>query len=605
MNTLNKFIFSCILIILANITFAQSNDFDQDYLNSLPDSIRQDVENELLKNKESKKNEQAYLNPSSKLNKSQTIIEWEKFKKDNAIRKDGSERYGMKLFNSMQSSFMPVNEPNFDSSYILDSGDVLGIDIYDAGSDKYELDIKRDGSIIVPRVGKIYVAGLELSEAIDLVTSRINKILVLDSIVSLESVRDIQILMTGEIYFPGIYTFNGNTNPLHAVSMAGGIKESGSFRKVLIKRKGEVIFEIDLYDALVFGDTSFNTQLQSGDTILIAPVQKLIRVGSGFLNKGLFELAKEESLDDLIEFTGGLSPKFNTSKNELSLDRMSDNGTFITSTINLNNYKNFELKNFDFLRGQEFLVRTVEIDGEVKNPGVYSIQEGETILSAIKRAGGYTQNAFPFGGVLLAEKARKKEQQNLDKTYNNLIKYLVSSSTSASGQSVSNLPLLLAEVKNTRAAGRVIAEFDMTRVVSGKASDTLLGDKDSIYIPAFDNKVYIFGEVSEPGGISYDDEYSASDYLNFSGGLSKYADKKYIYIVDPNGLAKKMNSKNLSFLNNNKHLIYPGSIIYVPRNVEFRDEIEFLSIISPVFSSLAVSIASLSAINNNNNNNNN
>ena len=143
--------------------------------------------------------------------------------------------------------------------------------------------------------------------------------------------------MTGEIYFPGIYTFNGNTNPLHAVSMAGGIKESGSFRKVLIKRKGEVIFEIDLYDALVFGNTSFNTQLQSGDTILIAPVQKLIRVGSGFLNKGLFELVNEESIDDLIEFTGGLSPKFNTSKNELSLDRMSDDGIFTTSIINLNN----------------------------------------------------------------------------------------------------------------------------------------------------------------------------------------------------------------------------------------------------------------------------
>ena len=61
---------------------------------------------------------------------------------------------------------------------------------------------------------------------------------------------------------------------------------------------------------------------------------------------------------------------------------------------------------------------------------------------------------------------------------------------------------------------------------------------------------------------------------------------------------QKLNLKKLSFLNNNNHSIYPGSIIYVPRNVEFRDEVEFLSLISPVFSSLAVSIASLSAISN-------
>ena len=113
MKNQNKYIFSCLLVILTNILPAQSNDFDQDYLNSLPDSIRQDVENELLKNKESKESKQVYLNPSSKLNKSQTILQWEKFKKENDLRQDESERYGMRLFNSMQSSFMPVNEQNF------------------------------------------------------------------------------------------------------------------------------------------------------------------------------------------------------------------------------------------------------------------------------------------------------------------------------------------------------------------------------------------------------------------------------------------------------------------------------------------------------------
>ena len=103
--------------------------------------------------------------------------------------------------------------------------------------------------------------------------------------------------------------------------------------------------------------------------------------------------------------------KFNVKKNELTLDRISDSGTFTTSLISSNENTNFELNNYDFLRGQEFVVRKIKIEGEVKNPGIYSIQEGETIASAITRAGGYTQNAFPFGGALFSDKARKREQK--------------------------------------------------------------------------------------------------------------------------------------------------------------------------------------------------
>ena len=95
--------------------------------------------------------------------------------------------------------------------------------------------------------------------------------------------------MTGEISFPGIYTFNGNTNLLHAISMAGGITENGSFREILIKRDGKSISEVDLYNALIFGDTSFRTSFRSGDSIYISIVKNLVRAGSGFNRPGLFE----------------------------------------------------------------------------------------------------------------------------------------------------------------------------------------------------------------------------------------------------------------------------------------------------------------------------
>ena len=63
---------------------------------------------------------------------------------------------------------MPINEPNFDGSYILDFGDVLEIQIIGQRTDlsrPKKIPISRDGSINIPDVGKIFVSGLSLESA--------------------------------------------------------------------------------------------------------------------------------------------------------------------------------------------------------------------------------------------------------------------------------------------------------------------------------------------------------------------------------------------------------------------------------------------------------
>ena len=180
----------------------------------------------------------------------------------------------------------------------LDVGDVLSINIFDQDTKEYIEEIESDGNIFIPQVSKVYVAGFKLNDAINKIKNQINQTLFRDSVISLEYVRDIQILMTGEISFPWIYTFNGNTNLLHAISMAGGITENGSFREILIKRDGKIISEVDLYNALIFGDTSFRTSLRSGDSIYISIVKNLVRAGSGF-RPGLFEMKYGEKVADL------------------------------------------------------------------------------------------------------------------------------------------------------------------------------------------------------------------------------------------------------------------------------------------------------------------
>ena len=103
-----------------------------------------------------------------------------------------------------------------------------------------ELIIERDGSINVPEIGKIIIAGLSLNEASELVRKKIEiSYIGVDSFLTLSKVRDIQIVVSGNAFNPGPYTLNGNSNLFHALTVSGGPSEQGSFRKIDLIRNGD------------------------------------------------------------------------------------------------------------------------------------------------------------------------------------------------------------------------------------------------------------------------------------------------------------------------------------------------------------------------------
>ena len=70
---------------------------------------------------------------------------------------------------------MPINEPNPDSGYMLDVGDVLQIQL--VGPNEYTIQkifmINSDGSLSMPDIGKLVIAGLSLNDASQLIKSRL------------------------------------------------------------------------------------------------------------------------------------------------------------------------------------------------------------------------------------------------------------------------------------------------------------------------------------------------------------------------------------------------------------------------------------------------
>jgi len=218
-------------------------------------------------------------------------------------------------------------------------------------------------------------------------------------------------------------------------------------------------------------------------------------------------------------------------------------------------------------------------------------------------AGGYTNDAYPLGGMLFRPSVSELEYELNLRRYNSLLKYIASgtSQTVQQGPAGSGLgPTLesiLYEIKNFKPAGRVTAEFDLVKLSETPSLNLNLFDQDSIHIPKYQAIVHVFGEVNNPGTLKYQPDYYISDYIQRSGGYDRFASEKEAIIISPNGDSYLAN--NSSFLRKRDIEIYPGSIIYIPRYIGKIEGLNYAAVVAPIFSSLAISAASLNAINSN------
>ena len=380
--------------------------------------------------------------------------------------------------------------------------------------------------------------------------------------------------------------------------MAGGIDESGSYREVELIRDNTVINTIDLYDIFIHGKSGFGQRLRSGDSILIKPSNKLISISGAVKRPGVYELMPDQNYSDLFAYANGYSSSAN--KDTLRIERLDKEEVKFIKVDNekaLSSIKPFE---GDTLSVRAYERKRVTITGAVNTPGTYVISKGETLSSLIEKAEGYKDDAYPFGSMLINKEALIINQDAAEKLHKAFIQKLITKGDALFASE--SLPFILEELKDATISGRVMAEFDLDVIKANPNLDTKLDDEDEIIIPTLTQQIYIFGEVNNAGAIRYSASNEINEYLMNSGGLLESADKSNIFIIHPNGEVNRLHNRGLSFLNkrSNDILIYPGSVIYVPRKVNSRDASLVASIWAPIVSATATSITALSVLDNSN-----
>jgi protein involved in polysaccharide export with SLBB domain len=589
-----------------------AQDLDQAYLNSLPEDIRKDVLDRAEQNEEESKEKYRASIYSSRLEEKEELemlkqrLEADLSELERRLSSDENinidkklKLFGADFFSSFQTSFMPINEPNLDPSYILDVGDVLKVQLIGQKDLTDIFPISRDGTINLPEIGKINLAGLTLNKAYDLISSQVNKVYIgTSSYVNLDQIRDINILVSGNAKNPGLYTLTGNSNILHAIDIAGGINEYGSFRAINLIRDNEVIEVLDVYDLLLNGNYNINKRLRSGDVIFVEQRKNIVSINGAVKRPAKYELKANESLGTIFNFANGL--KQTADLENIYLERVLDGSLKSIPIVNKSQFDLIKAIDGDLVYIREYPFRSATISGAVYKPGTYTMAAGETVDDLLIKAGGFTDNAYPFGAVYENNDAKLINKKAKEVLYNEFLDNIIAMSQQNISENFDLAPVLglFKEIKDAKPNGRIIVDL----INEDESSFLNISEGDSILIPELTNNVYVYGEVSTEGAVMYSPGRNVDYFVNKSGGYKKFADKKSIYILHPNGETDRY-SKNRNLFANQPNAdikIYPGSVIFIPRELDntATRRLAAQAYVS-ILGNIGVALASLSSINNN------
>lgn len=768
-------------------------------------------------------------------------------------RKNGGLKpYGYDLFVGSPTTFAPVTEIPIPNNYTLGPGDVLRLQLWGKENQQLELPVSRDGTISFPQSGPQTVAGLTFDQATQQIKKRVSEQYIgVQASVSLGELRSMRVFVLGEARNAGSYTVSSLSTITNALYVSGGIKRTGSLRKIQHKRDGKLVGELDLYDLLLAGDTSDDNRLQPGDVIFIPPVGDRVGIDGEVYRPALYELKNGTNLQELVNLAGGLTPQaypqlvriernnddflriiaeanLTTPKGRKakvkpgdrievasisditgqyvevkgaatrpgryawvpgmrvssviqSLDNdllreadkryaaivRTDPETDTVSVINLrlrqaldnpggendillqekdqflifadegkvsarsqdqndtmtersasnngtsnraNNlsgtnseegnevdYSRFsrealfapvlqrlkaqakpgapqqtiqvtgpvrypgeyplpasrqvsdaiyvagglkdsaslytaELARFGVdeegtgetriislnleavMKGQasaslksrdrlliksipEFAqAKTIELEGEVRYPGRYTIRNGETLRDVIERAGGLTENAFPEGAIFTREKLRRLEAQRLREAEERLQGDLVGVQLEGddfggqNAERTQQVQDLLEEVQDSRPVGRMV--INLAAVVGLDDYQPIrLQDGDTLTVPTIPQAVSVFGEVQFPTSHLHSEGLTVDDYLERSGGPTRQADEERVYVVKADGSV--MLPEKSRWFGGRSQQLAPGDTIIVPIDVDRLNQLELWSNVSQIVYQMALGAAAV------------
>ncbi|HDM8070135.1 SLBB domain-containing protein [Vibrio harveyi] len=302
--------------------------------------------------------------------------------KVNDAEKDeqGLKRFGLDLFAGSPTTFAPISDVPVPADYTVGAGDEIVIQLFGKENTTHRLRVNRAGVINFPSLGPVQVAGMTFSDVRDSLNQRVKEQMIgVRSDISLGEMRTMQVFVMGDAYKPGAYTVSALTTISQAIYYSGGFSESGALRNVQLKRNGQVIRKLDMYDLLLKGDARNDIRLLPGDVVFIGALGNTISIDGEVNRPAIYEIKPGETYKQAIQMAGGFTA--NAYSDQIEVKRYAAKGARDALTLNFSQSHDQQTKVKDgdavnVLKKNEELTRYVQIEGDVRHPGFFEWKNG-------------------------------------------------------------------------------------------------------------------------------------------------------------------------------------------------------------------------------------
>tara|TARA_R110000787_G_scaffold19087_1_gene57674 strand:+ start:634 stop:3348 length:2715 start_codon:yes stop_codon:yes gene_type:complete len=333
---------------------------------------------------------------------------------------------------------------------------------------------------------------------------------------------------------------------------------------------------------------------------------RLVEVDGQVKFPGVYPLAKNANISDLVAAAGGVKESAYLARAEVTRNYFTQEGaTKLSLNVDLglaltgDNQSNIALQSKDRLNVHKIPAwsenHVVELRGEFVFPGKYTIRRGETLADLIVKAGGLTEYAHPDASIFTRKQLKELEQKNLVKLAGDLRIEMASKSLTEKGTSASydDAQKLLADITELEPVGRLV--INLPDIMAANSAEILLEGGDVLYVPTMKNSINVIGQVQVSSSHLYNAAMSAEDYIGQSGGVKKRADEERIYVISANGSIKMVEESNW-FAGASNTALKPGDTIVVPLDSEYMNDLTLWSTATQIIYNAAVAVAAINGI---------
>lgn len=412
----------------------------------------------------------------------------------------GFKVFGLDLFEGPTTLFEANATGAVDPNYRFGPGDQLVLILTGDVEKSYRLAVTKEGFVVIPDVGTVNVAGLTRTQLEDALYNRLGRVYsgvrrgsaaTTHFYIDVSQIGANQIFVNGDVKHPASYSVSRAGTVMTALYMAGGPTANGSMRDVQVKRNGQTVARLDVYDYALHGDASNDIRLENGDIVFVPPRGPQVRIAGEVLRPATYEVKPDQTVADAIAMAGGFSES--ADRRRIQIDRIVPPAERTTAgsdrrvvDVESNFFATAPVHAGDVLLVHEIARRVanrVSVKGNVWTPGAVALTPGMRLHDALRQVGGLKPDSYL--GQVLVTRLRADSTREM----------LRSAVYDTTGRAVDDIPLQ---------DGDEITVFSTTQL------------RPNRYIT-------IGGSVRRPGRIPYRDGMTLRDAVLLANGLAEGA----------------------------------------------------------------------------------